>query len=254
VALLWLGCAVSPALACPDGYYEANFPPVCLPTDTTVYHSPAIIPPLPDIIHVGQAVVHANIDELTKSVGALIVNNDCGIVCQTFLANVLQPKDKEVLEELVGRGFLMWLSDSDAAVLLGFPATSAAAQFIIRRSRPEPGSEPPMFAKQKERSSVTYKADNALCLITSPNGKRVFAWWSKLPHLTGKDGKVVPIDSADLRKGDFIEVSASPCKGDSKLQQKSITGAKIKFTGDPVSIVSNPTPDAIHYTLSGDMT
>jgi hypothetical protein len=105
------------------------------------------------------------------------------------------------------------------------------------------------------RGHIIYTADGATCLVQSPDGKHVTAWWTKLPNLTGEDGKVATVVNTDLRPGDFIVVSAPVCNGLTKDKRKSITNARIRFTGgDAFRIVPNPSPSAIHCMFRGEKT
>jgi hypothetical protein len=105
--------------ACQDGYYNQclrgpwgnTIKCACLPHPGAV--SKAVTSAaaaqeklLPDILHVGNDVVHANTAHLNQSIGGLIM--DTCTTCKAQENLLISEGDKPLLESAVGQGFILF--------------------------------------------------------------------------------------------------------------------------------------------------
>lgn len=115
--------------ACQDGFYKqclhnplgGDIACTCLPHPGAVTKAvtdavKAQENVLPDVLNVGNDVVHANMSHLNQSVGAVIM--DSCTTCKAQENLLVSDGDKPLLESAVGQGFILFLEGGSNPYLI----------------------------------------------------------------------------------------------------------------------------------------
>lgn len=160
------------ALACPTGQYLAcvgptihtgivNLDPVCtcVPNGGTLIHAMQTASnPLPDTLDLFGAVVKGNVSQAYTALGSLAIKNSCP-TCAVTLDICANERDKEMLENLIGRGWLAYVTGTPELLLVNPGGTESDA---IPLSPPPAGPTPP---PAPTRGVETYIIAGASCAI-----------------------------------------------------------------------------------------
>jgi hypothetical protein len=221
IVLAVLGFALT-AWACPDGQYMAcvgptihspvlNINPVCscLPNSGTAANSLAkAANPLPNTLQLFGAVTQGNINQAYSSLGSLVVNSAC-VTCGAALSVYASTQDQDVIEQLIGRGWLAYASGQPMLFIVNAAGTQSTAVPL------SPPAAPPIATPLSPRATMTFIVTGANCAVVHASGaatikSQVTAGWVDPPTLVAIDTHVAAtFPDIDLRDGDVIEVTSN---------------------------------------------
>ncbi|WP_141727496.1 hypothetical protein [Burkholderia seminalis] len=250
VFALIIGLAASAprtAVACPDGQYESCVFTTCwcMPSGGTVIKA---VDPLPDILNIAGNVVRGNINQISQSVGSLVIKASCP-GCSVAAHTLMEANDRAFAEAVVGRGWLVFLSTGSPSIVLADAATSVAKEYKLTHPQPNPMT----VAPSPERGVKHYTVRNALCSVQSTDDM-VAAGWVDPPSFSDPNGKVSIFPGVDLVEGDLLDVQA---KNDTKdcpappNGQTRPSSFKMKYSYSAVAPGTQAT--TIKYVLTGSI-
>ena len=238
---------VSGAEACPEGQYESCLGEkpgrqcICLLNGKTFADQFGKLNPLPDTLQTAAGVRKGDSKLLSAGVGALIIEGTCQ-GCPLVAQNLMSKPNKQLVEQIVGRGWLLFETGTDPILITADAARSLAAKWDL--SKPE---VTPMSPSPTARQPKTFRAKGALCIVQSEQ-KQGIAGFVNAPRLVDDHTKRAFIFrkravEANLVPGDTLIITAS---GDAKQcaavpeGQIQLKQAKIRFEYSSFS-VSSPT-------------
>jgi len=224
---------VSGAEACPEGQYESCLGErpgrqcVCLPNGKTFDDHFGKLNPLPDTLKTAAGVRKGDAKLLSERVGALIIEGTCQ-GCPLLAQNLMSKPNTALVEQIVGRGWLLFETGIDPILITADAARSLAAKWDL--SKPDVSPSPAL------RQPKTFRAKGALCIVQSEQ-KQGIAGFVKAPRLVDDQTKRAFIFrkravEANLVPGDTLIITAS---GDAKQcaavpeGQTLLKQAKIRF-------------------------
>ena len=236
---------VSGAEACPEGQYESCLGEkpgrqcVCLPNGKTFSDQFGKRNPLPDTLKTAAGVRKGDTKLLSEGVGALIIEGTCQ-GCPVLAQNLISKPNKELVEQIVGRGWLLFETVIDPILITADAAHGIVAKWDL--SKPDVSPSPAV------REPKTFRAKGALCIVQSEK-KQGIAGFVKAPRLVDDQTKRAFIFrrravEANLVPGDTLIITAS---GDAKQcaavpgGQTQLKQAKIRFEYSSFSIGSPTT-------------
>ena len=180
----------------------------CIPNGNVV--SNAILKaanPVPDTLNLFGSVVHGNIKQAYSSLGALVLKNSC-VACAAALHLYASRQDRGTIEELIGRGWLTYVTGEPVLFVVGARGTNSRA---ISLSSPQAPQIPPTAAQRGEK---TYRIKGANCAVVMTTKSQVTVGWVNPPTLVSvRTDAATTFPNVDLRAGDIIEVtSRDACK------------------------------------------
>lgn len=198
--------------ACPEGQYEQCVfgACVCLPTSGTVIKQVGqTLNPTPNILETVQGAVNGNIQELSKGIGGLLIKSNCPS-CDVLGQNIMDEQSKKTVEEVVGRGFLLFVGGQgdNPVLIVADPATSSVRKLLLKppeQHLPLSKAPSPSAAKVK-RGRKTYSVNEALCAVSQKS--TLTAGWLDPPVLT-ESGTAHTYPTVDLLPGDILVGSSS---------------------------------------------
>jgi hypothetical protein len=190
------------AFACPDGQYNACVfgACACVPNGRTVVTA---VNPIPDVLNIASGVVHGNIHAVSQGIGGILVKatcEGCAIAAQT----VLSSNDKATVEEVIGRGWLVYLTTGSPSLVIADAATSVVKEYDLNHPGPNILAPQPPAARQSQH----YKVDGALCAVKS-EGRDVAAGWVSAPIFVNDAGQSFTFPGVDLVEGDSLDIQAN---------------------------------------------
>jgi len=248
IAVAALG-AIFPAAAwsCQAGYYKAGF--VCLPnsgTVTKVATTPLQV--LPDVLNVGGAVVHGDLKGLYEAVGKILIATECQ-ACDELTKDLISKNDKAIIEEMVGEGWLLYVSGGDPILIVADLADTSVTEYVLKP--PSAGTPPPALPAARGHKHFVFS--NAVCILKSATGVITAEWSASPTTVDPADHKPYIWPSVDVLPDDTITVQAKTCSSDAvqDVQQVSLTQATFTFAW------SNEVPgvgqNRIHIALEGNI-
>ena len=213
------------AFACPDGQYDACAfgVCVCVPNGGTVTRAvvPALNPItyLTDSLTIGTAIVQGNIKQAYTSLGSMVTKASCP-ACEVALNIYSGPSDKAKIEEIVGHGWLTWITGEPALLLVNSDGSSSAD---IPLTAPPP---PPIPQPNVARAKKSYIVADAHCAYVH-DGKVASGWITPPSLIDAKSHAVAIFPRVDLQKGDIIEITSNKqcavvSNGDSQVSSTEI--------------------------------
>lgn len=261
VFLLAAGVSI-PAFACPDGQYEqcaqacafggcVKAGCICVPNSGTVFKSAtkaagAAANPLPDLLNVAGAVVHGNVNELSNAIGGAIVNS-C-IACGTVANIYVSPEDRPFIEEIIGRGFIIFVTTEDPYLVVADAATSVAMRVALKQ--PPPPIPLPIPTPDPAAQPITWETSAADCIFS--NKDAYVAGWIAPPVLTNKKtNEKFTFPNVGIGEKDTVTVTSTNAGCPQPKQglvpnQKYVT--KAEFSGIN-SATHAGKPSEMHYFL-----
>jgi len=205
--------------------------------------------PLPDTLKTAAGVRKGDSKLLSEGVGGLIIKGTCQ-GCVVLAQTLMSKPNKELVEQVVGRGWLLFETGIDPVLITADAAHSIAAKWDL--SKPD---VTPMSPSPAPREPKTFRAKGALCIVQSEQ-KQGIAGFVKAPRLVDDRTKRAFIFrkravEADLVPGDTLIISAS---GDAKQcaavpeGQTRLKQAQIRFEYPSFSVGS---PTTMKYFLVG---
>lgn len=234
VLALALMTASNIAGACPDGQYNLCVGPSvpnlgihpvcgCVPNSGTATNAVVTaVNPVPDTLNLLGAIVHGNVSQAYSSLGALVTAAAC-VPCSAALNIYATPQDKATIEGLIGRGWLVFVSDQPELLLVDAGGTTSSAVPL------SPSPAAPIAAPAAPRGKKTYLVSGASCAIVHEKSSIAVAGWVAPPNLTDAATQTTAqFPSVDLRPGDVIKVASNDeCKvtpsGDRHVKAVNIT-------------------------------
>jgi hypothetical protein len=254
-AILVLGFAANVAIACPDGQYMACVGPsipslgikpvcTCVPNSGTVVHAVAqAANPLPDTLQLFGAVAQGNINQAYSSLGSLVTNASCPS-CAAALSIYATPQDKAVIEELIGRGWLAYVTGNPVLFVVNAGGTHSQAVPL----NPPP---PPIAAPVAPRGKKTYIVTGANCAIVHSQTAEATAGWVDPPTLVESGTNTVSkFPDVDLRTEDVLKVSSNDS---CQLTPAGDVHVKTVNVAYKYPTVVPGTPTQMKYFLTGKM-
>jgi len=208
-------------------------------------HVAAAVNPLPDALTIAGAVVQGNISQAYGALGSLAVKSSCP-TCAVALNSYASSKDKAVVEEIIGRGLLIFISATEPELML-VDAGGNSSQSVPLTAAPPP----PIAASAAPRAAKTYIVTGANCAIVHAQ-KAAAAGWIDPPSLVDSTTHAVSLfPNVDLRTGDTLMISSNDaCKvvpsGDSHV-------SSLNMIYDHQSVVTGPAPE-MKYFFVGNAT
>jgi hypothetical protein len=195
---------------------------------------------LPDIVKVGDAVIHFDAAKLTQAAGSLIVKSTCP-GCEAFATLVMDKKDKAFVEQLVGRGWILYVTGGNPVFIAALADKSEVTETPLNQN------SAPLSIPEKKRGVKTYSASPAICAVASR--KSVTAGWVDAPVLTNsKTGERSTYPNVDLIKGDIVVVtSTNDCAAGPK-PQRLVSTARFNYS---FSSTVPGSPTNMKYFLTG---
>jgi hypothetical protein len=238
------------ASACPDGQYNQCGGPSwarlcgCLPNSRTVGQA---VNPLPDVLTTVNGAVHGNINEISKGLGGYMLKNTDPAVAIVALT-VLDQNTKEFAQQVIGRGFILYVSGVDPELIV----VDAVGNIIDHFNMPNPPANPiaAAIATPEPRESQSFRASKAICLVSNKDGSLVGGWIA-MPSLTNvQSGETKDLLTSDIRPNDLIEIDADPCTFEDQGHgaQSGIAHARMLFQRPDMRVGSAP---GQHFFLLG---
>lgn len=240
--------------ACQDGFYSQclrgpwgnKIGCACLPhpgavTKAVTSAAAAQEKVLPDVLQVGNDVVHANMAHLNQSVGGLIM--DTCTTCKAQENLLVSENDKPLLESVVGQGYILFLEGQSNPYLITASANTSVALMTEITTH---GTPVPYPAPITASTPSAYIASPAVCMMQSKDGK-VAAAWTSVPTFTNKATKETrpffnwtfsPTDTIDVTAANINCGAGATASYQKAVQQATMTyGSESMGTGDPGRLV-----------------
>lgn len=237
------------ALSCPKDHYEKCVfgACMCIPNLGAVGDQLGkAVNPLPDMLNIAGAAVQGDVNQLSQSVGGLVIKSSCPS-CEIFAQNVMDKKDKVFIEKVVGRGWLLFVSGVDPVIIIADAATSVAQRYAIKKSEIQNPLQPVQIPPQSRNYKIYHT--EATCAVISEQEK-VVSGWVNPPILTERStGLTFTFPNLDLMKGDTIIInSANDCPDIPPGQTKIANATPITFE---YSDLITGTPTTMKYFIVG---
>lgn len=248
VLLLVLLLASVTASACPEGYYESCFIKCwCTPNSGKVSEGGgAALNPLPDTLNTAAGIVQGDVGKISQGVGGLVIKSSCK-ECAALGQMLLDKPDKEFVERVVGRGWLLYVAGVDPTYIIADAATSVVTQYVLHDD-PPPIPVPPPPAN---RGKKTYSTSVAQCIVGGDNGAIVVGWPDAPQMRDQKSGVTSIYPNVDLIKDDVITVASDDSCPNVPQGQVKYKFVRISFTR--AQTVASGVPANMHYFFHGQL-
>lgn len=235
---------LSRAVACPDGQYEACVfgGCICLPNGGIVTKG---LNPLPDTLNTVAGVLKGDVNAISTGIGGLVIKASCP-GCAVAAQTLLSSPDKQFVEAVVGRGWLIFVATGAPVLVLVDAARSMPRQYALTRPPVNPLQAPPPSSREQK----LYRVEAALCAVGDGAGNLV-AGWVDPPSFVETATKVVseyPI--IDVFENDVVEFAVEntgcplPPPG-----QAQLTSVRMKYGHSNAVPAASPT--AMKYFVTG---
>ncbi|MDZ4020647.1 hypothetical protein PssiTeo3_40420 [Pseudomonas sichuanensis] len=193
LCLMSLALLSTNVFSCQDGYYSKFG--ICLPNSGTVIERTN---PVPDALNILGATVSGDVNALTQAIGGAVVKGSC-----PACAVLLEGKDKVFVEQVVGRGWLVFIATGDPALVVADAATNIANRILLGQE------EPPVFSASpaKIREPIAYTTSEANCLVRHTATGKVTAGWADAPVLRA-DGLEKVYPNVNMLPVDTVKITS----------------------------------------------
>lgn len=208
------------AKKCGEGYYKDKVLG-CVPKGRTFVKELDPRTQADRVKALGKAITSGNSQDVERALGGILTGGSfCG-ACKTYAANIFPDIPQENIDQIVGRGAMVWAAT-------GYP------EFIVIDIVKNTASAAPLAPEEDEtllspskRAPKSFVA-TADCLGKTDKGE-LYAAWSSNPILkSGPTSFTFP--TVDLAVGDLIELTAPICPAFmDKSRGRSIDTASMQF-------------------------
>lgn len=231
---------IQTAYACGPCEYQDDIG-ICWPYDKCVSDQVNPVEQGKKILTLGQAIASGKGPEIRKSLGNVLISSPNCLGCRSLAHTALPDMTDEQVNEVIGRGFLVYVGTGDPVLVAIDALTNLATEQKVKK---KPATLPsPVADTPKKRKPKTYSA-NAECLIQYKDQPTIYAAWKEPATFMDEDGKTYTYPNIDLLEGDTLKISAPVCPTWHRPSsgQESITASTFKFeavsplTGKPETI------------------
>lgn len=227
------------ALACPDCETRQCIGPVCACVRDITKCTPD---PVKDVINTVLGAVNGNIQILSQGVGGLVIKGSC-FGCAIF-AQQLNQGDRQFLETVIGRGFLVFLATNGSPTLVLVDAANSAPQEYALTH------EPPTVAlpQPPARPYRTFSTKASCALLADDKAQLVLAFIDPPTLQDSATNELFTFPSVDMRPNDVIVfTSGADCPKPPDGQQL-LTSGKLSYAN--ATVVPNG-PTYLKYFMLG---